>query len=217
MDWIRRLLWRIASQTGELRFHQHDQWRQSPDFMIQTTALFSAWGYGPDDLTGQLVVDIGAGSRLRTRYFRGARIAVIEPLAERFANSIEWADVGNADEIYAMPAEQRVHDLEGRARLVTCINVLDHTFAPDQIIDNAGRYLRPDGEFLLSLDLHARGETGLKAELMHPVHVDRHEVQQMLANAGLATVREYEGLVGSAGYGHGQAYTVIARRSIPDR
>jgi hypothetical protein len=204
------LMWRAVAQTGELRFHQKNVWRRSPEFMKQTAALLGWWGYSPKDFDGRLVVDIGAGSRLRSRYFEGARIVAIEPLADRFVSTIEWSDLREATELQSVPAEQFIEHLEGQASLVMCINVLDHVFDPGKVVGNAVRYLEAERDFLLSIDLHAPGEAGR----MHPVHLDRDGLRQMLGAAGFSIEREFDGLepIGASSYGHGRAYTVIARR-----
>ena len=207
---LRKLGWKIIAQTGELRFHQRNRWRQTPAFMEQTAALFEWWGYGPDEFSGRRVVDIGAGSRLRSRYFEGAKITAIEPLAQRFIRTIDWCDLEEADETLGIPAEEHISHLDGQAAFVLCINVLDHVFEPSRLVTNAFAYLEPGGEFLLALDLHREGEAGH----MHPVHVDRGGVAAMLSAAGFEVGREYDGLgpIGRESFGHGHAYTVISRR-----
>lgn len=163
-----------------------------------------------DAFDGQLIVDIGAGSRLRSRYFERARIVAIEPLADRFVSTIKWSDLREAAELQSIPAEQFVEHLAGQAAFVMCINVLDHVFDPDSVVRNAFRYLEPGGDFLLAVDLHAHGEAGH----MHPVHVDRAGLRRMLDAAGFSIEREFDGLgpTGANSFGHGQAYTVVARR-----
>ncbi len=207
---LRRFVWRVVAQTGELRFHQKDAWRHSPEFMQQTATLFGWWGYPSDAFEGRLIVDIGAGSRLRSRYFERARIVAIEPLADRFVSTIKWSDLREAAELQSIPAEQFVEHLEGQAAFVMCINVLDHVFEPDSVVRNAFRYLEPEGDFLLAVDLHARGEAGY----MHPVHIDRAGLRRMLDAAGFSIVREFDGLgpTGANSFGHGHAYTIVARR-----
>lgn len=210
MRWIRRLVWRIVAQTGELRFHQQNRWRQSPAFMTQTATLFSWWGYDSRKFDGRLIVDIGAGSRLRSRYFEGARIVAVEPLADRFASTIEWSDLREAFEVHSVAAEEFLAHLEGAASFVMCVNVLDHVFDPQAVIHNASRYLLPGGELLVAVDLHEAGEAGH----MHPVHIDAKGLRGMLLDSGLSIDREFDGLepAGSPAFGSGRAYTVIAHR-----
>jgi SAM-dependent methyltransferase len=208
-DLLRKLRWRFVAQLGELRFHQRNEWRQSPDFMRQTATLFDWWGYSPKAYAGEIVVDIGAGSRLRSRYFDEARIAAVEPLADRYRKSIAWSDLGDADLVFSVPAERLVPDIVGLASLVMCINVLDHVYDPDAVVRNAASYLRRDGSFLLSVDLHEHGSAGH----MHPVDLDMDGLHRSLTQAGFDIERTYDGLgpTGQECYGHGTAHTVVAR------
>ena len=66
-----------------------------------------------------------------------------------------------------------------------CINVLDHTYAPKDIVRNAFRYLAEGGQFLLAVDLHSHHEAGM----MHPVHLSREIVRRFLSTAGFALAR----------------------------
>jgi SAM-dependent methyltransferase len=208
------LTWKLVAQTGELRFHQRNRWRQSADFMEHTATLFGWWGYPPTAFEGRRIVDIGAGSRLRSRYFTGARVVAIEPLADRFMRTISWADLKEAEAVHSTPAEELIPALVGSASFAMCLNVLDHTFDPWAVLANAYAYLNPGSEFVLSVDLHDHGEAGLS----HPVHLHREDLQAGLAKAGFEIIREYDGLgpTGTESYGHGQAYTAIARRPVGD-
>lgn len=210
MSAIRRLVWRLVAQTGELRFHQKNAWRRSPEFMTQTATLFGWWGFPADAFDGRLIVDIGAGSRLRSRYFEHARIVAIEPLADRFVSTIEWSDLRETAELHSVPAERFIEHLAGKAAFVMCVNVLDHVFDPGAVVANAFHYLEPGARFLISVDLHAHGEAGH----MHPVHIDRSGLRSMLTETGFTLEREFDGLgpTGVKSFGHGEAYTVVARR-----
>jgi SAM-dependent methyltransferase len=208
---LRRLAWKVVAQTGELRFHQQNEWRQSPDFMRETASLLEWWGYAPNTFDGETIIDVGAGSRLRSRYFAGARIIAIEPLGDRFMKTISWSDLSDAEAVYSVPAERNIPEIEHTAAFAMCINVLDHTFDADAIVANVYGYLKAGGEFALSVDLHADGHGGH----MHPVHLDRDAVRSALTRAGFELLREYEGLgpTGNESYGHGHAYTVVGRRN----
>lgn len=179
--------------------------------MRQTAALFEWWGYAPTAFDDMRIIDIGAGSRLRSRYFAGARIVAIEPLGDRFIETISWSDLSDAEAVYSLPAERYIPELAQTAAFVMCINVLDHTYSADAIIANAYAYLGAGGEFALSVDLHAQGHGGH----MHPLHFDRDTVRTALIRAGFEPLRDYDGLgpTGKDSYGHGQAYTVIGRRA----
>jgi 2-polyprenyl-3-methyl-5-hydroxy-6-metoxy-1,4-benzoquinol methylase len=199
--------WRQKAQPGEKAFHLGNKWRASSAFMADTARLFEAFGFKADDFAGQLVVDAGAGSRLRSRFFAKARLAAIEPLANDFIREIPWCDLDQAQYLYSEPAEKMMEPLCGQAAMVMCINVLDHTYDPQSILDNIRAYLRLDGVFLLSVDLHAG------ADEMHPVALTRQALSEMLAKAGFEPARAYEGLPNSPYYGHGLAWTLVLRPS----
>ncbi len=203
--------WSQKAQPGEKLFHLANKWRASPAFMADTTRLFAAFGFAADDFADQIVVDVGAGSRLRSRFFAKARLAAVEPLADDFVGEISWCDLDQAESLYSEPAEKMIEPLRGQASLVMCINVLDHTYDPQAILDNIRSYLRDDGLFLLSVDLHAG------ADELHPVALTRESLAQMLGKARFEPVRAYEGLPGSPYYGHGWAYTLVLRPSAGQR
>ena len=191
-------------QRGELRFHLKDTWRESSEFMTQSDALLRNWGYAPNDFAGLTVVDIGAGSRLRSLFFAEAKIVAIEPLACEFMSRIEWCDLDHAAKVIARPAEQPVPELDRQAALVMCVNVLDHVSDPEALLDNASRMLENRGQLLLSVDMHDG------ADYMHPIGLSADYLRSALLTRGLAVVREYYGLPHAPAYGHGAAYTVVA-------
>ncbi len=204
---VRKVVWRYVSQPGERTFHQENEWRRSADFVTQTDLLFRGWGFEPIDMAGKRVLDLGAGSRLRTKFFAGAEIIVIEPLANDY-REIDFCDLDEAAEVHAIPAEQDLPHLHGTIDLAVSINVLDHVFDPAAVVANVRRFIEPDGRFLLSVDLHEHEE----ADLMHPVSMSKEELLQLLTDASFRVEREIEGLplADVDSYGHGVAYTVVA-------
>ena len=196
------VIWRNLAQTGELEFHRTNRWRATPDFARNTEALFGWMGLDPDAFDGKVVLDLGAGSRLRTAYFRGARIVVVEPLADRFLQEVEWCDLGSAERIYSRPAEEFIPELAGVVDAVVSINVLDHCFGFETILANVRRYLRADGEAILSFDSHD------VADAMHPLVLTAEGCRAMMERAGFRIDGVSRGL-GSLGstYGHGEAIT----------
>jgi len=209
---FRWLVWKRLAQGYELKFHEGEggAFRASPAFDEQTRALFRHWGYAPDRFAGRIVVDLGAGPRLRSTYFEGARVHAIEPLAEGF-RKLACCNYAGAERIHAQPAEERVPELEGRASLVMCVNVLDHVYDPMKVLRAAAALLAPDGEFLLSTDLHPPDPPG------HPVGFDLQALERLCAAAGLEIADRGEGL-GAVGRGydgdHGDpAVTLKLRKS----
>lgn len=204
---VRKLVWRFVSQPGELSFHNENEWRRTDDFETQSDLLFRGWGYSPDSYSGRRVLDVGAGSKLRSKFFDGAEIIVIEPLADEYMK-IDFCDLGDAAEVHSIPAEQDVPHLHGTIDLAMSINVLDHVFDPAAFVQNVRKFLKADGQFLLSVDLHEHEE----ADLMHPVSMSRAEIRSLLESADFSISREIDGLPLSEtdSYGHGTAYTAFA-------
>ena len=200
----KRLLWRLSAQSIEYRFHKNDTWRQSPDFIAQTQELFTAWGYKAEDFAGELIIDLGAGSKLRSKFFKYARIIAIEPLADRFMQDIAWSDLRDAHKVYSTPAEEMHPELDNQVAFVMCINVLDHVFDYEQVMTNIYRMLKPGGQFLLSLDLHD------EPSLTHPINFTKEKLTAALKKAGLEIHSTFEGLSMGQNYGEGIAWTVIA-------
>jgi 2-polyprenyl-3-methyl-5-hydroxy-6-metoxy-1,4-benzoquinol methylase len=192
--------WSQQAQEGEFRFHAGNEWRQSDDFMRQTVRLLDNFGFTPTQYDGRAIIDLGAGSRLRTKYFQGARIIAIEPLADRFIEEIEWCDLGDAAEVYSVPAEERIEQCGGRADLVISINVLDHCFDLQRIIENVRFYLKSDGLAFLSFDKQK------KADRMHPLKLDETICEKIFEQAGFVVerlTRGTNGILPRDVYGHG--------------
>jgi 2-polyprenyl-3-methyl-5-hydroxy-6-metoxy-1,4-benzoquinol methylase len=193
--------WEREAQEGEFRWHKRDRWRQTPDFMAQTDRVFRHFGFTPGDYAGQTVIDVGAGSMLRTKFFAEARLIALEPLADRFIAEIPSCDLQDAAEVHSRPAEQLIESLVGSADLVISINVLDHCFDFAEIVKNIRQYLKPDGIAFLSFDMHAA------ADEMHPLSLTEETCAPLFADAGLSVEKVTTGMGDSLGgpqtYGHG--------------
>ncbi len=147
------------------------------------------------------MVDVGAGSKLRTRYFEGAELVAIEPLADRFLRELPWCDLREAAEIYAVPAEDRVEACVGRADLVVSMNVLDHCFDFEAVVRNIRGYLKRDGVAFLSFDRHE------KSDPMHPLELTEQICERTFAAQGLLLEkfsRGFGGVLPTETYGHGR-------------
>ncbi|GAA2632406.1 hypothetical protein Adu01nite_11990 [Paractinoplanes durhamensis] len=196
-----RETWAAVAQDGEFQFHKNDTWRKTPDFMNQTDRLLRHFGFTPEQYAGKVVVDVGAGSMLRTRFFTDAHLVVVEPLADRFLAEIPACDLKDAAEVYSRPAEELIDGLVGRADLVISINVLDHCFDFAEIVRNIREYLAPDGLAFLTFDMHD------KADHMHPLSLTEKTCKPIFDKAGFTIEKLTTGvgdvLGGSPTYGHG--------------
>lgn len=175
--------WQQSAQEGEFRFHQKNKWRQSSDFMDQTRRLFAHFGFPSDAYEGKTIIDLGAGSKLRTKYFTGAKIVAIEPLAERFMKEIHWCDLSDAEKVYSSPAEERIYECVNTADLVISINVLDHCYDFERIIENVAAYLKDGALAFLSFDKHN------EPDQMHPLRLTEEVCEKVFAKRGLLVER----------------------------
>lgn len=205
--WTPSLVWRWVSQRSHFIAQRGNTWRQSERFTTDTEALFRHFGFQPGDYVGRRVLDLGAGSRLRTRFFEGAEIVALEPLADRFLDEVSWSDLGDADRVYALPAEERIPELEGSADLLVSINVLDHCYDIPAVVDNVRAYLAPEGLAFLSFDSHDQ------VDRMHPWVLTEEGVRELFTECGLSVERMSHGLgpIGDS-YGHGEAMSFWLRR-----
>jgi SAM-dependent methyltransferase len=171
--------WEKEAQAGEFQFHLQNKWRQSDEFMDQTIRLFDYFGFTRDEYRNKTVIDLGAGSRLRTKYFGGAKIIAIEPLADKFMKQIVWCDLRDATAVYSFPAEHRIPECVNIADLIISINVLDHCYDFELIINNISSYLRKDGLAFLSFDKHEYPDK------MHPLLLDEEICGRIFAQNSL--------------------------------
>lgn len=192
---VDRKRWSADAQAGELAFHKRPNSRSDRSWEENNEKLWRRLGFEPDGWEGKLIVDVGAGSRLRTLFFRGARIAAIEPLAKEFMTEVEWQDLEKAEEIYPVPAEDEIPELVGRADLVVSINTLDHGFDFERTVRNIRRYLKDDGRAFLSFDQHA------VPDRMHPLVLNEAIARDIFERSGLTITsfdeaRRYHGGTG---------------------
>lgn len=196
--------WEQTAQKGEFDFHKSDNWRNSPAFLESTISLFDSFGFNRDQFKGKTVVDLGAGSKLRCKYFNDARWVVIEPMADKCIAEIPWCDLTDAAVVYSKPAEEFIPELENSVDLLFSINVLDHCYDFQKIVDNAHKYLKKDGIAFLSFDSH------FVTDEMHPLILTDKICTKIFENIGFKIQKKNTGFFGkfkenrkSDTYGHG--------------
>ncbi|WP_455368103.1 methyltransferase domain-containing protein [[Eubacterium] cellulosolvens] len=142
----------LKAQEIEFRHHKHNAPRRSEEFIARsknTSKLWNRFGFSSNQFSGKIVIDVGSGPVLRTSFFKNTKIIAIEPLADRFLKELEWCDLSSA-EIYKYPAEKYLPELEGIGDFATSINVLNHCYNFEKVIENISRYLKPEGLAFLS-------------------------------------------------------------------
>jgi hypothetical protein len=193
------------AQDGELRYHLENAAQLATGFEQNNAVMLKGFGFGMADYVGKNVVDIGAGSRLRTRFFEGAHVFVIEPLAERYMNDVSGCDLCVADRVYAVPAEEVVPELINIADLVISINALDHCREFGQVIRNIALYAKSSALIFLSFDGHEI------ANEMHPLVLNKNVCERAFRTAGLLVVRYQE----KEEYGSGVALNWWLKKDSP--
>jgi len=183
--------------------------------MAEASALFQYFGYTQDQFRGKVILDVGAGSQLLTKFFREAHLIAIEPLARKFLAQLPWSDLLDAEEVYSLPAEQRILELRGRVDFAISINVLDHCLDPAMVVRNIYYYLRDGGEACISVDCHQTRDP------VHPQALAEGSVSELLRDAGFVVRKVVHGLEGvyadgRNGYGSvGEAVTFFVVKQAP--
>ncbi|MEM7102985.1 MAG: methyltransferase domain-containing protein [Bacteroidota bacterium] len=179
--------WKEVSQKGEFNFHKSSEWRNTSDFMDKTIKLFKSFGFNHEDYKGKTVLDLGAGSKLRSKFFHGARLIVIEPMADDCIREIPWCDLNDAEKVYSTPAEEYIEKLEEKVDFVVSINVLDHCYNFKDIVGNIHKYLKKGGLAFLSFDAH------FVTNKMHPLILTDKICTKIFEEIGFEIQRKSKG------------------------
>ncbi len=176
---LRPFLWRYFAQPGELHFHQGigSEYRLSEEFNAHSKLLFERYSLISDNFVAKCVLDIGAGSRLRTKYFDKAKLYVIEPLAVEYM-SLPQSDLNEAEFVSSKPAEFYHSSLQEAMDLIVCLNVLDHCFDWVKVVENCYKYNITGGLFMLSVDLHDDKDP------MHPIGLSESKLEALFVELG---------------------------------
>ncbi|WP_037392879.1 methyltransferase domain-containing protein [Sinorhizobium fredii] len=171
--------WSSEAQAGELAFHKRPNFRSNEEgFRKGNSSFFTGLGYTPTDMVGKTVVDLGAGSKLRAKFFEGSKIVAIEPLGDKFIEEVAWCDLKDAEKVFSFPAEYRISEIEGTVDFLFSINVLDHCYDFETIIGNIHAYLKTGGTCCLSFDCHA------KVDKLHPIIINEKVATQIFFDIG---------------------------------
>jgi SAM-dependent methyltransferase len=165
--------WSRQVADGNQEQRRRDNWYRGicfPDFFIAC------------DLTGQALVDLGSGPAGILTTMPEARTRVqVDPLFPEF-----YAD-GYAPlpgiRNWIAPAEAT--GLVGNAYDVAfCMNMLDHTQRPRDVLAEAYRLLKSGGVLVLCVDLRPEGTT----DRFHKLRLTRDQLDAWLAEIGYTTV-----------------------------
>ena len=184
--------WEQHSQNFELKW-----WREHPPPALAgaretSRRMLQRLGFpAPDYFSRKTVIDIGCGPTGRLSWFNAGSFIAVDPLLTdyKLLRTVRLEPYTNFHEV---PAEHRIHELEGIADAVLCINALDHGYDFCAAIVNIRSYLKPGGLFLLSLGV----DNPHPPDHTHPIRVTHDYVTTFLQAAGFRVDR----------IAHGHAY-----------
>jgi len=203
---LENFFWIIFSQNKEYFGHKKDKWRKTSQFIKDNNKLFKYWGFCSDDYINKTIIDVGAGSKLRTKFFKQAKIIAIEPLANRFIKNITWCDLTDSEKVYSTPAEFYISDLKEKGDLIFCINVLDHVKDYKQVLESTIPYLNEQGIYVLSVDLHEA------KTIEHPISINEEELEKLFECLGVNIFKKVKMLPDHPFFGQGEAVTYFLKR-----
>jgi len=182
--------WQEVAQEFEFSFHKTNQFRQSEEFVIESNLLFDSFGFHQDDYKGKCIVDLGAGSKMRGKYFIDSKIYIIEPMAKRCLEEIPWCDLNDAEKVYSLPGEEHIGELVNTADFLFSINAIDHGYNFEKIIKNIYSYIKEDGLAFLSFDSHYQTSIG------HPLILTEDICNKLFIKNGFKIIKKSKGFLG---------------------
>lgn len=197
--------WRDVAQAGELQWWIN---KASGDRDAYTEGLWCRLGFDRAGFDGLRVMDVGCGPTVQSRWFHGADIVALEPLADSYMQNVPWHNLGCAKAVYSVPAEQMVEEERGKIDVVLSINALDHAHDFYDVIKNISAYLKPHGLAFLSFDMHEAGDH------LHPMALTVPYCEECYDSHGFAIHKRAVGIRGwldtwsapRGSYGGGLAY-----------
>ncbi len=121
---------------------------------------------------GRVILDVGCGPVPRIGLFRQATLIGLDPLLEKY-EQIPYQTLDRLDQQFGIPVEELAPELADKIDFLVSVNVLDHGYNAEAFLENCACYLKSDGLFLLSFDLHP------KLDNLHPLCLDRASAIKM--------------------------------------
>lgn len=151
MDEVTRDDWLVAQEV------ERKGWQQQDWMDMGRERRTSEWdrhlrdlGTSLDAFAGLDVLDVGCGPTSVAYFIDGKRRVGLDPLADTYA---EWNGYfGEPIELVHSMAETMPFD-DGEFDAVFCVNCIDHTLAPEEILEECARVVRPGGTLIFHVDL----------------------------------------------------------------
>ena len=182
---IEKSKWDLA-QSGEFDFHKKNEWRKNNEAFTKSnyTLFKNKFGFNENEYNGKNILDLGCGSKLRAKFFKNSFIYALEPLADKFIAEIDWCDLRDAHKVYSSPAEKLIPEMVNNMDLVFSINVIDHCYDFNIIVNNLYQYTKKGGLCLLSFDLHD------KIDPMHPIILTDDFATEVFKKSGFKIIKK---------------------------
>jgi SAM-dependent methyltransferase len=128
------------------------------------------------ELTGPVpsgrVVEIGSGPIGIVNFLDWGPRTAIDPLERFYREQPSLVELRRPGTTYLEGTGERLPFETGSASLVIIDNVIDHTYAPDKILDEIWRVLAPDGRLYLVVNVHTTWGAWLH-RLLAALRIDR--------------------------------------------
>jgi SAM-dependent methyltransferase len=167
--------WWLRQDAGALRLLAQHRFYAGYYEWVAHGVLLNPFGVNPDlpqnfqitgeAMVGRTVLDLGCGPTPHTlSLVHRAKVHAIDPLLafHRKLQPFGWEHFASL----AVASGAGIPFPDEHFDFVHCWNVLDHTEAPERVLEEVVRALRPDGQLLLACD--ARGTQG--GARAHPYH-----------------------------------------------
>lgn len=155
-----------------MRDWESGAWREhlKPDPRAESARHFKELGLSLEQFQGKDVIEVGCGATGVVFYLPEARRRVgIDPAAPAI---IKWTG-GRASVDLVLAWGEALPFADGTFDVAFCINCLDHTEAPEAVVREIARVLRPGGTFVFHFDIDSplrKLHKALRpmARLLHP-------------------------------------------------
>lgn len=139
---------RVLARPEQLQPALNDA--RGADRTAVSCATWSELGYATWLFEGATIVDVAPGPRLRTNFFEGAVVEVIEPRARLFSEHCRWSDLDRAHRVWTRSPVDRIAEIGSQACLVIVGESLASADDPARALATAASYLAPGGELVVA-------------------------------------------------------------------
>jgi SAM-dependent methyltransferase len=143
------------------------------------------------------VLEVGSGPIGIVNFLEFGDRYAIDPLERFYRQQPELIKLRNAGATYLAGSGEQLPFTDGSIALVIIDNVIDHTFAPGNILREIWRVLQPDGHLYLSVNVHTRWGAllhdvlaALRIDKGHPYTFTSQAIGRLLGRHRFAAIFE---------------------------